>query len=85
MLDRQGLRRDSDIESWEWHWNAPKPRCPGHFSPVRQFDMPFVRHDNDMEYLRNFRHLIARVDDFRRMNELELNFVKRPYKNLYSI
>lgn len=59
--------------------------CHSHISSVRPFDMPFVRHDHVLNYLRNMRQLIARVDGFRRMSDFESICIKWSYDRIYPV
>lgn len=56
--------------------------CPGYTSPIGTFDMQFVRHDHELNYLRNLRKLMAQVADFQRMSDFNLICFKRPYCRL---
>lgn len=59
--------------------------CPGYICPLGPFDMPFVREDHELGYLRNLRQLTARVGEFRRMSDIDLIFFKRLYDRLYLV
>lgn len=47
--------------------------------------MLFVCHDHELECLRNFQKLMARVADFRRLSDFELVCFKRPYDRTYVL
>lgn len=61
------------------HWS------PGYISPVDLLDMPFVRHNHELKYLRSLRHLTTRGADFRRMSDFGLPCFRRPYERLYLV
>lgn len=47
--------------------------------------MPFVRHGDEVGYLRNLRRLVARLVDFRRMSGFDFVCFKRPYDRQYLV
>lgn len=59
--------------------------CLAYISPIGSFDMPFARHDHDLEYLQNSRQVIALASAFHRRSHFELIFFKRDYDRLYSV
>lgn len=52
MINRRGMRHDTDIGTWDRRWAMLCTWCPGIISPVGPFDLRFVRHKDDILYLR---------------------------------
>lgn len=85
MFERRDTRRYTNMGTWERRWNAMKSCCLGYISPIGPFDMPFVRHEHELDYLRNLQQLMARVGDFERMSDIKLICLQRPYDHLYLV
>lgn len=49
MFDRRGSKRDTDIGALERRWIALILWCSGYVGPVGLFDMPLLRHDQEVE------------------------------------
>lgn len=72
MFNRRGIRRDTDVGTWERRENTNNSWRPGCISPIGPFGMPLVRRDRKLDYLRNLRKVLARSGNFVRMSDFEL-------------
>lgn len=50
-----------------------------------RLDMPSMRHDRELHYLRILRQLMDRLNNFRRMSDFELICFKRHYDWIYLV
>lgn len=55
LLDRRGVRRETDFGAWKRCWLMVRRWCMGSFEPVGLFDVPIVLHEEEVEYLRRLR------------------------------
>lgn len=83
MLIPRYIRLDTAMDAGNRRWNAMRLCFLEYNSPTGPFDMPFLRHDHELDYFCNLRQLMAQVSDFRRMSYLEMIWFKRLYDRLY--
>lgn len=57
MVDRHGMRHDTDIGAWERRRSATRPWCARTVSPTGPFYMPFFRHVDEVAYIRRLYEL----------------------------
>lgn len=85
MFDGRGTRRYTDMGACRRRGKAIEFCCSVYISPNGPFDMPFVRHNHQLDYLRNLQQAIARMSDFRRICDFKLICFNRLYNRLYLV
>lgn len=55
IFDRRDTRRDTKMGEWDRRWNALRLCFSVYISLVGLFDMLFVQHDHELQYLRSLR------------------------------
>lgn len=86
MLGRVGIRCDTEIGAWERWWASFGSWCTGVMDPIGRFDMRFVRHAEEVCYVRALRWVMCRAEnDWPAMGLLELVRSTKPHNNFYLV
>lgn len=85
MFDCMGVRRDTDIGVWERRWASFGSWCAGIMDPIGRSDMPFVRHADEVSYVRSLRWVMCSSEnDWPAMGMLDLVCLAKRITNFIS-
>lgn len=85
MVDRRNVRRDTDIGAWERPSTLLRRWCPGTLKDVFGFDMPIIRHEQKVNYLRCLLRLVRNVSVTFEYRGLDLCCFDTPMDGFYLV
>lgn len=85
IYDRCGTSRDSDIGAWKRRWTSFGNRCSDVMRPIGSFDMPFVRHPDEVLYVRKQRASWLQVDELPGVDLVKGCCIPRPFDQFYLV
>lgn len=62
MFGRHGVRRDTNIGAWIQRWPNLGSWCVGLMAPAGRFGMTFIRHADEVTYVRSSRLMPSAID-----------------------
>lgn len=63
MADHRGMSHETDNGAWDHHWSSTCQKYAGTVSPAGPFEMPFIRHGNEVAYVRRLYALFQRYHE----------------------
>lgn len=70
--DRKGVKRDTDIGSWNHQWPSLRIWCPGYVDPRGMVDVPVLCHEEERNYVTGLLVLMHRFGEVVLIHALDL-------------